>query len=104
MTLNVEDRYVNWVKTNVVTLFQAAGISITDRGKQLMAFALQAQVDEDTVVDADAALERAKRACEPWLVENYRSKYGERPVNFNRAFHLIYEMNHIVMMFPSEPT
>lgn len=101
-TIELEDEYVKFVDSEVIRQFEARGLNITSRARDLMAFAMQCQVDEE-VMKRERLFVNAERILEGNLADFYVRRYGEKTVTFNRAFHLLADVGY-VMKFPLVPT
>jgi hypothetical protein len=100
--INLEDQYVAWVEENIVQMFSDKGIEVTTNARQLLAFAMQSQIDE-SLMDQETLLERVNQVSGENLLEYYEERYGEKALNFNHAFHLLADWGFVVK-FPFGPT
>src|SRR4051794_35522157 len=96
--INIRENYIDWVRDNIVTLFDKEGIKMTDNAVNLFALAMQMQIDEE-VMNNDQLFSRAAKVVDDRLIDYYRDRYGERDINFNRAFHTLSDWG-IVMKYP----
>lgn len=101
-TIELNDRYTEFVNFNVRSHFAERGIEITRRAQDLLAFAMQCQIDEKEM-DEGRLTAVAQQLLNNNLAESYVRVYGDRPMNFNRAFHLLADVGNL-MKFPFGPT
>ena len=99
--INISDLYKDWVDDNLVPLFNTRGIDITANAINLFAWSMQMQVDEpgNQVWPTHTQLfSRANEFTNQGLIDFYINRYGEQPITFNRAFHLLAELGLLVKL------
>ena len=88
MIIEVGQNYDTWVSQQFVPLFETVGISVTPAARNLLAHAMQAQIEEGIVANDSTLLEWSER-IRTLAVKMHLRKYGIGQLNFNRAMHLI---------------
>ncbi len=93
--ISIRENYIDWVRENVVTLFDKEGIKMTDNAVNLFAWSMQMQTDEE-VMDGNQLFNRASKIADRRLIDYYRDHYGEKDMNFNRAFHVLSDWGFVL--------
>lgn len=88
MAIDVREHYNTWITEQVVPLFEKAGIKVTPGARNLLAHALQSQVEEGLVAN-DRVLFDSSTRFRRFAVQMHAKKFGVGELNFNRAMHLI---------------
>ena len=101
-TIFIQDQYASLVDNTIAPLFAGRGIKITNNAQYLIALTMQSQIEEN-VMNTVRLGNLAEQVVSPSLVDYYIGKYGEREMNFNRAFHLLSDIG-FVLKFPLIPT
>lgn len=99
MVIEIPDEYYNWVKDNLVSSFSSADIHVTDSARNLLAYGLKAQLEDKIVLDRNDLFNRAQQFSSIAL-RVYRRRYGSEAMNFNRAVHLLTDLNTHMGLFP----
>jgi hypothetical protein len=86
MSIEVREHYNTWVNEQLLPLFEKSGVSITQNARNLLAYALQSQVEEKVIGNDQDLIARAERFC-GFAVQLYQKKYGNDEMTFNRAMH-----------------
>ena|SRR5207253_9209309 len=101
-TIELEDQYIKFVDWDVIRQFEDRGLRVTSGARHLIAFAMQSQISEEVMND-ERLFGNAERILQDGLADFYVRRYGEKTVNFNRAFHLLADVGY-VLKFPLVPT
>jgi hypothetical protein len=99
MIINVDQRFESWIDKNVIPAFSRENIDVTPAAKNLLCHALQAQLDDKLVPTESDLFGRADKFAGA-AIAAYRAQYGKQPMNFNRAMHLLINLNSIMGLFP----
>ena len=102
-TFDLSDRLAAWVGERVPPAFKQRGIDVTESALVLFALGLESQLRDKIVASEDALLLRAQQFVEtgPML---YQDMYGDNVLTFNRAVHLLVELNTRLNTFPWGPS
>jgi hypothetical protein len=102
-SIDIGTVYENWIKENVVPVFNKNDVGVTRSAQLLLAYALQIQVDEKFVSDEKTLFTQAEELLKV-IPTVYRWQYGKQPMNFNRALHALVYANQIRLAFPWTPS
>jgi hypothetical protein len=109
--IELDDFYLRWVNQNVRPAIENSGAHLSDSAAQLLAYAMQSQVDLGFVRNREHAIGAAEE-----LLRFIRDGYWPplpplRPfggpgyeVNFNVALHLMVDLNRLALAFPWKTT
>jgi len=98
MEIIVQDSFANWIEFYVRPAFLDANIELTEPAARLFAYALQAQLEERIVPNQDVLLDMAKNFLS--VAVSRRQLFPMKKLTFNRALHLLVEVNMFTRTFP----
>jgi hypothetical protein len=110
--IELDDFYLKWVEKNVRPVLKRYDVLLTDSAKELLAYALQAQVKDRFLPDRDRVVRSAEELLR-LLESSYRPPFLLPPpiarplpgeLNFNVALHLMVELNRVALAFPWHTT
>ena len=102
-SINVSDTYTKWIQNNVIPALEGEGVTVTLPAQNLLAYALQAQLDDKLVPD-DKILFKGASDLMGVIPSLYKGQYGKQQMNFNRALHALVNANQLLRIFPWTPT
>jgi hypothetical protein len=101
-TIELNDRYSEFVNSTVRAHFAERGIEMSQRAQDLITFTMQCQIEEQEMGE-DRLLSTAEWLLGNSLAESYLRTYGRTLLTFNRAFHLLADVGRFTK-FPFGPT
>jgi len=101
--IEIASKYEDWIKERVVSTFEEKGVNVTRPAQIVLAYTLQAQLEDRLFADPGTVLERAERLLQ-LVPAIYGWQYKKREMNVNRALHLVVEANLVRRAFPWGPS